>query len=58
MATSNMQMQTFINGDSVVFAANQREKVNCRKAAKEKPPWGVRYGICMILLVRFRHNPE
>lgn len=26
MATSNMQMQTFINGDSVVFAANQREK--------------------------------
>ena len=35
MATSNMQMQTFINGDSVVFAANQREKVNCRKAARE-----------------------
>uniref|UniRef100_UPI00384F517B DNA cytosine methyltransferase n=1 Tax=Flavonifractor plautii TaxID=292800 RepID=UPI00384F517B len=31
----NMQMQTFINGDSVVFAANQREKVNCRKAARE-----------------------
>ena len=35
MATTNMQMQTFINGDSVVFAANQREKVNCRKAARE-----------------------
>ena len=35
LATTNMQMQTFINGDSVVFAANQREKVNCRKAARE-----------------------
>ena len=57
MATSNMQMQTFINGDSVVFAANQREKVNCRKAAREAT-LGRRYGICMILLVRFRHNPE
>ena len=37
MATTNMQMQTFINGDSVVFAANQREKVNCRKAARDAP---------------------
>ena len=36
MATSNMQMQTFITGDHpVAFAANQREKVNCRKTARE-----------------------
>ena len=27
MATSNMQMQTFITGDPVAFAANQREEV-------------------------------
>ncbi len=36
MATSNMQMQPFITGDHpVAFAANQREKVNCRKTARE-----------------------
>lgn len=38
MATSNMQMQTFINGDSVVFAANQREKVNWPQSGKRSHP--------------------
>ena len=35
MATSNMQMQTFVTGGPVAFAANQRDEVNCRKAASE-----------------------
>ena len=51
MATSNMQMQTFINGDSVVLPQIRERRSNCRKAAREAT-LGVRYGICMILLVR------
>jgi len=35
MATNNMQMQTFVTGGPVAFAANQHEKVNCREAARE-----------------------
>jgi len=35
MATSNMQMQTFVTGGPVAFAANQREKMNYREAARE-----------------------
>lgn len=35
MATSNMQMQTFVTGGPVAFATNQRDEVNCRKAASE-----------------------
>ena len=53
MATSNMQMQTFINGDSVVFAANQREKVNCRPRAEPgeagvPPSAGTELGVSVL----------